>query len=108
MTDGLMKQFADGLTVDQVRALAIYLTGKQLIGRVGNLNANPCKGVASPIKLNGPQWNGWGRIWRTPLSTEAEIKPEDVPRLKIKWAKAIRGRWPQASRRLSAIDFCHH
>ena len=34
MTDGLMKQFADGLTVDQVRALAIYLTGKQLIGRV--------------------------------------------------------------------------
>ena len=87
MTDGLMKQFADGLTADQVRALAIYLTGKQLIGRVGNLNANPCKGVASPIKLNGPQWNGWGRdLENSRYQPQPGITPEDVPHLKIKWA----------------------
>ena len=87
MTDGLMKQFADGLTAEQVRALAIHLTGKQLIGRVGNLNANPCKGVASPIKLNGPQWNGWGRdMENSRYQPQPGIKPEDVPRLKIKWA----------------------
>ena len=62
MTTGSMKQFADGLTADQIRALTIYLTAEQAGGPVrGKLHANPCKSTAGPITLGGPNWNGWGR-----------------------------------------------
>src|SRR5512145_1504085 len=56
---GSMKQQAAGLTADQIRALAVYLTGKQPGAPVqANLDANRCSGTGKPITLNGPQWNG--------------------------------------------------
>ena len=88
LTTGTMKQWADGLTADQIRALAVYLTGKQPGARVqGNLNENLCKDPAGPINLNGSQWNGWGRdLDNSRYQPKPGIKPEDVPRLKVKWA----------------------
>src|SRR6185295_2962412 len=62
LTTGAMKQQAAGLTAEQIRALAIFLTGKQPgSGSTVDLNANPCKDPGGPINLKGPQWNGWGR-----------------------------------------------
>ena len=88
MTTGSMKQFADGLTADQIRALTIYLTAEQANGPVrGKLHANPCKSTAGPITLGGPEWNGWGRdLENSRYQPKPGIKPEDVPRLKVKWA----------------------
>src|SRR5467141_3302016 len=44
MTTGSMKQFADGLTADQIRTLSIYLTAEQAGAPArGKLHANPCK-----------------------------------------------------------------
>ena len=88
MTTGSMKQFADGLTPDQIRALTIYLTAEQAGGPVrGKLHANPCKSTAGPITLGGPNWNGWGRdLDNSRYQPKPGIKPEDVPRLKVKWA----------------------
>src|ERR1700687_3050833 len=61
LTSGTMKEWATELTPDQIRALAVYLTGKQPGVRVqGNLNENLCKDPAGPINLNGAQWHGWG------------------------------------------------
>jgi len=88
-----MKQQASGLSPDQVRALAIYLTGKQPGAPVlANVDANKCSGGGSPINLNGPQWNGWGRDFdNSRFQQKSGIKAEDVPRLKVKWAWAHPG-----------------
>jgi len=93
LTSGVMKQQATGLTSDQTRALAIYLTGKQPGAPVqANLDANRCTGSGGPINLNGPQWNGWGRdLDNSRYQPKAGIRAEDVPRLKVKWAWAHPG-----------------
>ena len=88
LTTGSMKQFAEGLTATQIRALAVYLTGKEPgVSVQGTLNANLCKSPAGPINLNGAQWNGWGRdLENSRYQPKPGIKSEDVPRLKVKWA----------------------
>ncbi|MEK6303653.1 MAG: PQQ-binding-like beta-propeller repeat protein [Acidobacteriota bacterium] len=93
LTDGSMKQQASGLNGDQIRALAIHLTGKQPGAPIqGNLEANHCKATGKPISLTGPQWNGWGRdLDNSRFQPKPGIKPEDVPKLKVKWAFAHPG-----------------
>ena len=93
LTTGSMKQQAAGLTPEQIRALAIYLTGKQPGAPINaNLDANRCSGGGKPINLNGPQWNGWGRdLDNSRFQPKPGLKAEDVPRLKVKWAWAHPG-----------------
>jgi polyvinyl alcohol dehydrogenase (cytochrome) len=93
LTDGSMKQQASGLSGDEIRALAIHLTGKQPGSPIrANLDANICKATGGAINLNGPQWNGWGRdLDNTRYQPRPGIRPEDVPRLKVKWAFAHPG-----------------
>ena len=93
LTTGSMKQQAAGLTADEIRLLAIHLTGKQPGPSVQlNLEANRCKDSGKPISLNGPQWNGWGRdLDNSRYQPKPGIKAEDVPRLKVKWAWAHPG-----------------
>src|ERR1044072_4616746 len=58
LTTGAIKQQAAGLSADQIRALAIHLTGKQPGAPIeANINANLCKAKPGPINLNGTQWN---------------------------------------------------
>ena len=93
LTAGSMKQQASGLSSAQIRALAIHLTGKQPSAPVQEIiEANRCKDSGGPINLNGPQWNGWGRdLDNSRYQPKPGIKPEDVPRLKVKWAFAHPG-----------------
>jgi polyvinyl alcohol dehydrogenase (cytochrome) len=93
LSSGSMKQQASGLSADQIRALAIYLTGKQPGAPIqANLDANKCSGASGPINLNGPQWNGWGRDFdNSRFQQKPGIKAEDVARLKVKWAWAHPG-----------------
>ena len=93
LSSGSMKQQAAGLTADQIRALAVYLTGKQPGAPIqANLDANRCQGSGKPITLSGPQWNGWGRDFdNSRYQPKPGLKAEDVPRLKVKWAWAHPG-----------------
>ncbi len=93
LTSGPMKQQASGLGADQIRALAIHLTGKQPGAPIEtNLNANLCKAPPASINLKAPQWNGWGRdLDNSRYQPTPGIKPEDVPKLKVKWAFAHPG-----------------
>src|SRR6185503_7996752 len=62
LTTGSMKQQAAGLTANQIRAIAIHLTGKEpVLAAQDDLDANHCSDHGGPININGPQWNGWGR-----------------------------------------------
>ncbi len=93
LTTGAMKQQAAGLNTDQIRALAIHLTGKQPGAPIeANLGVNLCKAKPGPINLNGTQWNGWGRdLDNSRYQPQPGIRAEDVPRLKVKWAFAHPG-----------------
>jgi len=93
LSTGSMKQQASGLSADQIRSLAIHLTGKQPGSSVHvNLEANRCNDAIGTIKLNGPQWNGWGRdLDNSRYQPKPGIKAEDVSRLKVKWAFAHPG-----------------
>lgn len=93
MTTGGMKQQAAGLSSAEIRAIAVYVTGKQPSALLdGNELANMCKEPAGPIDLKAPQWNGWGRDTdNTRFQPQPGLKPEDVPRLKVKWSFAYPG-----------------
>jgi polyvinyl alcohol dehydrogenase (cytochrome) len=54
-------------------------------------NAAKCTTAGAPLgdALNGPHWNGWGidpSQHRFQPSNMAQLAPDDVPRLKLKWA----------------------
>jgi len=93
LTSGAMKQQAAGLSAAQINALAVHLTGKQPGTPIQtNLLANLCKANLGPVNLNGQQWNGWGRdLDNSRYQPKPGIKPEDVPKLKVKWAFAHPG-----------------
>ncbi|MEK6322857.1 MAG: PQQ-binding-like beta-propeller repeat protein [Acidobacteriota bacterium] len=93
LTSGSMKQQAAGLSAEQIRALAVHLTGKQPGAPIqADVEANRCKDRGGPINLKGPQWNGWGRdLDNSRYQPKPGINPEDVPKLKVKWAWAHPG-----------------
>jgi polyvinyl alcohol dehydrogenase (cytochrome) len=93
LTTGSMKQQAAGLNSEQIRALAIFLTGKQPGAPIeSNLSANLCKATPAPISLKAPQWNGWGRdLDNSRYQPNPGLKTEEVPRLRVKWAFAHPG-----------------
>ena len=92
LTSGVMKQQAKGLTEEQIRQLAIHLTGKLPGAPINNLDGNKCTGAPSPIKLSASDWNGWGRDQdNSRFQPKPGIKPADIPKLKVKWAFAHPG-----------------
>ncbi|MDX2042164.1 MAG: PQQ-binding-like beta-propeller repeat protein [Acidobacteriota bacterium] len=92
LTTGVMKQQAKGLTEEQIRQLAIHLTGKLPGEPIRNLDANKCTGAAPAIKFTANDWNGWGRdLDNSRFQPKPGIKPEDIPKLKVKWAFAHPG-----------------
>jgi polyvinyl alcohol dehydrogenase (cytochrome) len=90
LTTGSMKTQAAGLKELEIRALAVYLTGKQPSGVIDPAQiANRCQSPAGPINLKAPHWNGWGYDTdNTRHQPNPGLKAEDVPRLKVKWAFA--------------------
>lgn len=90
LTTGSMKTQASGLKESEIRALAVYLTGRQPGGLIdpGEI-PNRCQAPGGPINLKAPRWNGWGYDSdNTRYQPNPGLKPEDVPRLKVKWAFA--------------------
>lgn len=90
LTTGSMKTQASGLKELEIRAIAVYLTGKQPNGVIDPSQlANRCQVTGGPINLKAPGWNGWGVDYdNTRYQPKPGLKAEDVPRLKLKWAFA--------------------
>lgn len=90
LTTGSMKTQAAGLKELEIRALAVYVTGKEPSGTIDTTQlANRCTEPAGPVDLAGASWNGWGLdIGNSRHQSKPGLKAEDVPRLKLKWAFA--------------------
>jgi polyvinyl alcohol dehydrogenase (cytochrome) len=87
LTTGIMRSQGENLSAAERVAVAEFLTSKRM-GASPPTGSNPCHNPASK-NFSGPQWNGWGvdldnsRFQPAPA---AMITPEQVPKLKLKWA----------------------
>jgi polyvinyl alcohol dehydrogenase (cytochrome) len=92
MFSGAMVTQAAGLTEDEGRAIALYVTGKAF-GTVSEAMAGQC---TAPLKKFAPNakadWNGWGV---DPTNSRFQPNPglpaSDIPKLKLKWAFGFPG-----------------
>lgn len=94
ITTGAMQSHAVGLTSEQQRMLAEYLSAKPL-GQMQTAapKANMCTQPPTPLDLESSRWNGWGNdIENTRVQMDPGLSPADVSRLKLKWAYAYPGR----------------
>lgn len=90
LTNGSMKVQAKDLKPLEIRALAVYLTGKEPTGVIDPAKlANRCQSPGGAINLKAAGWNGWGLDTdNTRYQPKPGLKAADVPKLKVKWAFA--------------------
>jgi polyvinyl alcohol dehydrogenase (cytochrome) len=85
---GAMRPQAAGLSTEQARAIATYLTAEAASHRPA-LHPNPCSMAAKPVDATAAGWNGWGAdVANSRFHPSPGLAPADVPRLKLKWAFA--------------------
>ena len=89
LTSGTMQEQGAALSVDERRALAVFLTGRAPSDD-GAATWDLC--ADSPPMSDpsaAPRWNGWGvsvRNTRFQPGDQAGLTAADVPRLELKWA----------------------
>ncbi len=94
LVDGTMQAQAEGLSREQIGALATYLSGRPFASvRAAAPRSQACATAPAPLTLAEPHWNGWGRdLENTRYQPAPGIAAADVPRLKLAWAYAYPGR----------------
>ncbi|MDF0545096.1 PQQ-binding-like beta-propeller repeat protein [Sphingobium sp. H39-3-25] len=94
LTTGVMRENAEGLSLDDKRAVATYLIGFPP-GSSASINpdANRCKLRPASLTLDGPAWNGWSGsgVTNARFQQDPGFSVKDLPRLKLKWAFAYPG-----------------
>ncbi len=91
LTLGVMRAQAAGLSAEQIRAVAVYLTGKQPAPRAA-ADANPCATPASPA-LTPHDWRSWGHdLTSSRYQPDGGLNAAQVPHLKLRWTFAFPGR----------------
>ena len=94
MTRGSMQLQAMGLSDEEIRSVATFLTGQPVSARqAAEPKPNPCARPAASLNLRAPSWNGWGAdLENTRYVAKPKLQAADVPRLQVKWAYAYHGR----------------
>jgi polyvinyl alcohol dehydrogenase (cytochrome) len=91
LTLGVMRTQATGLSAEQIKSLAVYLTDKQPAPRAA-ADANPCPVAAAP-RLSANDWRNWGRdLASSRFQPDPGFDATVVPQLKLRWTFAYPGR----------------
>jgi len=91
MFEGAMVAQSAGLSAEEGRAIARYVTGKEFATGSAKL-ANQCAAAPGPVRIDAAGWNGWGKdLANTRFQPNPGITAADVPSLKLKWAFAFEG-----------------
>lgn len=87
MVSGAMTVQAAGLSEDEGRAVARFLTAKEFGSTAAPAMTGQCTAAAPKFSIADGDWNGWGA---DPGNSHYQSKPgldaADVPKLKLKWA----------------------
>lgn len=93
LTRGIMRPMADGMTEDEIRNMAIYLTGKEPLPTLADAPEPNLCAAQTPIVPGDGDWNGWGV---DEVNTRYQPNPgfdaADVGDLEVKWAFAYPGK----------------
>jgi polyvinyl alcohol dehydrogenase (cytochrome) len=89
LTTGVMRAQAAGLQTAQIRALAVYLTGREPVPRPA-ADANLCH-RAPVLHLTDADWRSWGRDLANLRFQPHGLRAAQVPHLKLRWAFAYPG-----------------
>ena len=90
LTSGRMSAQAQGLTAGQLDSLKRFVGGEGP-DKEATVSNNTCSAASASLAdaLTRPHWNGWGvdlSQRRFQPAAMAQLRAEDVPRLKLKWA----------------------
>jgi polyvinyl alcohol dehydrogenase (cytochrome) len=93
LTFGVMQPQGLGLSVQEIAALATFLTGKSSApGPQPKIDANMCASPGAAISLEEPLWNGWGHdVENSRFQPDPGFSATDIPKLKVKWVFAYPG-----------------
>src|SRR5277367_5361385 len=92
MFEGAMMIQSSGLTQEEGRAIARFITAKEFSASIASNGAisntvGRCPAAGGAVRLTGASWNGWGKdLDNTRFQPTPGIAAEDVPKLKLKWA----------------------
>jgi polyvinyl alcohol dehydrogenase (cytochrome) len=91
MFGGVMVSQATGLSSEEGRAIALFITGKEF-GAGGAALAGKCSGDPGVLTVNDADWNGWSvDLANSRYQSKPGLTAADVPNLKLKWAFAFPG-----------------
>ena len=91
MVNGKMKLQAAGLSTDEMRALATFVTGK-LLTTGATAAPGMCSGTPKPFAPGPGDWNGWSvDTSNARFQPRPGIAAADVPKLKLRWAFGFPG-----------------
>jgi polyvinyl alcohol dehydrogenase (cytochrome) len=86
LTNGVMVTQANGLSEDDRRAIARFVTGKEF-SSASSQPVGTCAAPAKPLALGDGDWNGWGiDLDNSHYQPKPGLAAVDVPKLKLKWA----------------------
>jgi polyvinyl alcohol dehydrogenase (cytochrome) len=91
MFEGAMITQATGLSVDEGKAIARFLTGKEISG-ASAVVVGKCEAPAKKLSLAPGDWNGWGvELDNSRYQPKPGLNAADIPKLKLKWAFGFPG-----------------
>jgi polyvinyl alcohol dehydrogenase (cytochrome) len=87
MFDGSMVLQAAGLSQDQGRAIARFITGKEFPAPSALPMTGQCSAPANAMSTGDGDWNGWGvDSGNSHFQPNPGLAAGDIPKLKLKWA----------------------
>jgi polyvinyl alcohol dehydrogenase (cytochrome) len=93
LKSGVMQPMAAGLSDDEIKSIATYLTSGLISSSAAQPAADPpaCTS-ASKFAMTGPGWNGWSIDARNSrYQPDPGLSSAQVPRLKVKWSMTYTG-----------------
>jgi len=89
--DGAMIGQASGLTIDEGRAIARFVTGKEF-SVASDVPMAKCEAPGKKISLAPGDWNGWSvEHDNARYQPKPGLNATEIPRLKLKWAFGFPG-----------------
>jgi polyvinyl alcohol dehydrogenase (cytochrome) len=92
MFEGSMQPQASGLTEEEGRAIARYITGKEFSTAPAAAMTGECTASGKPFSVVSTDWNGWGQnLDNSRYQPKPGLASSEVPKLKLKWAFGFPG-----------------
>ena len=92
MFEGVMAPQTIGLSEEEGRAIARFITAKEFSTATAPPMAGQCVSAPKPLTIRETDWNGWGQdLGNSRFQPHPGLAASDVPKLKLKWAFGFPG-----------------